>query len=98
MLAGLMSRWISPWACAAARPLAICWPRRSTSGTSERAGPVELLLQGLAGDVLHDQIGDRLLLDGVDGDDVLMADGGEGAGLAQEALAGGGGGGQLRRP
>ena len=38
----------------------------------------------------------RLLLDGVDGDDVLVADGGGGAGLAQEALAGRGRGGQSR--
>ncbi len=53
----------------------------------QRPGPVELLLQGLAGDVLHDQIGQRLLLDGVNGDDILVANGGGGAGLANEALA-----------
>ena len=91
-----MSRWISPWAWAAARPSAICRPMRSTSGDLERPGPVELLLQGLAGDVLHDQVGDRLLLDGVDADDVLVADGGGGAGLAEEPLARRRGGGQLR--
>ena len=32
----------------------------------------------------------------MDGDDVIVADGGRGAGLAQEAFAGGGAGGQLR--
>src|SRR5262249_23185972 len=33
----------------------------------------------------------------MDGDDMLMADGGRGAGLAGKALAGGAAGGQLRR-
>lgn len=32
MLAGLMSRWISPWLCAAASPSAICCEIRITSG------------------------------------------------------------------
>ena len=41
-------------------------------------------------DVLHDQVGQAVgLLDGVDGDDVVVADGGGGPGLAHEALAGG---------
>jgi hypothetical protein len=62
----------------------------------QRPEPVELLLQRLAGDVLHNEVGGRLLLDGVDVHDVLVADGGGGAGLAQEALAGRRGGGQLR--
>ena len=34
MLAGLMSRWISPCACAAARPRAVCKPMRRISLTS----------------------------------------------------------------
>ena len=38
MLPGLMSRWIKPIACAAARPSAICRPIRSTSVSS--SGPV----------------------------------------------------------
>ena len=54
----------------------------------QRPGRVELLLQGSPGDVLHDQIGDRLVLDGVDGDDVLVADGRGRPRLAQEPLAG----------
>ena len=62
----------------------------------ERPGPVELLLQRLAGDELHHQVGNRLLLDRVDVDDVLVPDGGGGAGLAQEALAGRRGGRQPR--
>ena len=63
----------------------------------ERARAVELLLQRLAGDVLHHQVGHRLaFLDGVDGDDVVVADGGGRPGLAQEPLAGSGAGGQLR--
>ena len=62
----------------------------------ERPGRVELLLQGSPGDVLHDQVGDRLLLDGVDGDDVLVADGRGRPRLAQEPLAGRRGRGQER--
>jgi hypothetical protein len=62
----------------------------------ERPDPVEPLLQGLAGDVFRHQMRERLLLDRVNGDDVLMADRGGGAGFAQEALARRRGGGQVR--
>src|SRR5207244_9959020 len=51
---------------------------------------VEAILQRPAGNVLHDDAGEAVgVLDGVDGDDVVVGDGGGGAGLAQEALAGG---------
>lgn len=49
---------------------------------------IDLLLQRLAADVLHDQVGSRLFIDGVDGDDVLVPDGGGGAGFTEEALPG----------
>ena len=68
-----------------------------TLGRRQRPGPVEPVLEGLAGDELHDQVRQRLLLlDRVDGDDVLVADRGRGPGLADEPLAGGGAGRQLR--
>src|SRR5262249_14835100 len=53
-----------------------------------RVGSGEVAALGrAAGDALHGQGGNRLLLDGVDPHDVLVADPGGGAGLAQEALA-----------
>ena len=97
ILLGLMSRWISPWAWAAAKPAAICWPRRRTAETFEWSGLVEFLLQGLTRDVFHDEVGDRLLFDGIDGDNVFMSDFRGGAGLAQEAFPSRRGGSQLRR-
>ena len=96
MLAGLMSRWMSPGR--GRRPA----PRRSagrsarTSAVSSGPGPVEPLLEGFAGDELHHQVRQRLLLDRVDLHDVLVPHLGRRAGLAQEPLAGGRGGGQLR--
>ena len=94
-----MSRWISPWACAAASPDAVCMPIRTTSSIS--SGPVRSsrVLQRFAGDVLHDQVGQAVrLVDAVDGDDVVVADGGGGLRLAGEAPPGDGaaghGGGQ----
>ncbi len=70
-----MSRWIKPIACAAARPRGDLEADAQHLRHLQRPGRFELLLQGLPGDVLHDQVRDRLVLDGVDGDDVLMADG-----------------------
>ena len=62
----------------------------------ERADPVEPLLERLAGDELHHQVGQRLLGDLVHLHHVLVADLRRRPGLAQEALAGRRGGGQLR--
>src|SRR5262249_42850521 len=46
-------------------------------------------------DELHNEVRNRrVVVDGVDGDDVLVTDGGSGAGLAGEAPASGAGGGQ----
>ncbi len=57
----------------------------------------DALLQGAAGDVLQDEVGQPLELgDGVDGDDMVVEDGGGDLGLAQEALACRGEAGQLR--
>src|SRR5207249_2365355 len=65
-------------------------------GDGERTGPVDLLLERLAGDALHDQVRDRLVaLDLVDADDVLVPDGGPGPGLADEPGPGRPGGGEL---
>ena len=55
----------------------------------QRPGRVEPLLQRSPGDVLHHQVGDGLVLDGVDGDHVLVADGRGRPRFAQEPLAGG---------
>ena len=70
---------------------------RSTSVQLQRPGRVELLLQRSPGDVLHDQVGDGLVLDGVDGDHILVADGRGRPRLAEEPLAGRRGRGQERR-
>src|SRR5262249_32275973 len=54
-------------------------------------------LEAAAVDVFHHEVGHRrVVADRVDGDDVVVADGGGGAGLAGEAAAGGAGDGQRR--
>ena len=53
----------------------------------ERPDPIELLLQVFPGDVLHDQVGDREVLHGVDVDHIFVADRGGGPRLAEELLA-----------
>src|SRR5262249_42102993 len=61
-----------------------------------RPTAVELLLERWSIDELHDQVGDwALVFDGVDSDDVLVADGGRRPSLADEALPGRAGGRQL---
>ena len=60
MFAGLMSRWIKPCWWAAASPSAICTPIRRISLVARDPVRSMLVLQGLAGDVFHDQVGDRL--------------------------------------
>ncbi len=65
---------------------------RNTSFTAS-----EPLLERDARDELHHEVRQPLrLLDGVDHDDVVVADGGRRLGLAREALPGQGAGGQLR--
>ena len=72
-------------------------PMRRISSSCSGPSAVEPLLERHPGDVLHDQVGQAAgLLDGVDGDDVVVADGRGGLGLAGEAPAGGGAGRQLR--
>jgi hypothetical protein len=62
----------------------------------QRAG-AQPLQQRQAADVLHHQVGLPVcLLDDVDGDDVVVADGGRGPGLAGEAVPGRGAAGQGR--
>ena len=55
------------------------------------------LVQVRAGNVIHHQVRDRVILDGVDADHVVVANGGRGAGLTQESLPRRGGGRYLRR-
>ena len=86
MFAGLTSRWINPWACAAASPWAACMPMRRISRSSGGSPLVDPVLNRLAGDVLHDQVRDALRrrVDGMDGDDVLVDDRRGGLRLAGE--------------
>ena len=62
----------------------------------QRACPIEPLLERFAGDELHHQVRQRLLLDRVHLDDVLVPNLGRRPGLAQKPFAGGRGGGDLR--
>ena len=55
----------------------------------QRSGPIEPLLEGFSGDELHHQVRQRLLLDRVHLDDVLVPNLGRGPRLAQEPFAGG---------
>ena len=85
----MTSRWTSPCAWAAASPAADLRADAEDLFQLQRPGPVEPLLQRDAGDVLHDQVGQAVgLVHGVDGDDVLVADGGGGAGLARRSAGG----------
>ena len=87
-LAGLISRCTMPLACAAARALAACWPRVSTSD-GERLWWVRYELQRLASQQLHHQVGLSVLFAHVvNGADVGVVQGGRRPGLAQEALMG----------
>jgi hypothetical protein len=55
----------------------------------QRAGAVEACLERLAGDILHDQVGQAVVLvDAVDGDDMVVADRSRGLRLAREAPPG----------
>ena len=55
----------------------------------QSTGAVNLLLQRQAGDILHDQIWQSVeLVDGVNGDNMIVADGRRRLGLAQETFPG----------
>ena len=61
MLAGLTSRWITPWLCATNRPRAV-W---ISIGSSSVAGSVPVAVdvgQRVAGHVLHDEEADAVVL------------------------------------
>ena len=65
-------------------------PMRSTSLTGSGSAAVELLLESGAVDELHDQVRHRaLVLDGVEGNDVFVGDGGRRPRLAGEPPQGG---------
>src|SRR5262245_4564951 len=58
---------------------------------------VKAILKGNPGDVLHNNARQPImLLDAMDGDDMLVGDGGSGLGLAGKALPGRSAGGQFR--
>ena len=59
ILAGLMSRWISPGAVGGGQAAGDLPADPEHVRDLQRPGPIELLLQGFSGDVLHDQVGDR---------------------------------------
>ena len=84
--------------CAAARPRGGLDADAQDLLHLQRPAAADQGFEGLAVDELHDQVGHRgVVADGVDGDDVVVADGGGGAGLADEAPTGGAGGGQRCR-
>ena len=62
----------------------------------QRACPIDPLLERFAGDELHHQVRQRLFLNRIHLDDVLVPNLGRGPGLAQKPLAGGRGGSDLR--
>ena len=98
MLAGLMSRWISPCAWAAASPLASACrsaePRRPPAGRRGRSAPAAT---GRRRSGMTRYGSPFVRVDGVDGDDVVVADGGRRPRLAGEPQPRGGAGGQVRR-
>ena len=87
MLAGLMSRWIRPRSWAAASPAATSRPMRRIR---PRSGSW-LFLQSrrpatrLSSNSIGQERDAAVLADLVDGDDVVVLDGGRGLGLAEEA-------------
>ena len=91
-----MSRWIRSHRVGGGQPLGDLPADPQHLGHVERAGPVEFLLERLAGDELHHQVGQRLLADLVDLHHVLVPDLRRRPGLAQKPLAGGRRGGDLR--
>ena len=88
MFAGLMSRCVIPKRCARSRPSATCATRSAMRGDRQPRRLAQDLLQRLALEQLHRDVGDAVLLaDVVDGDDVGMVEAAGRARLAQEALA-----------
>ncbi len=93
-----MSRWMSPWGVGGGQPLRDLPADPQHPGERQRGAPAQPLLQALALEELHGEVGDVLVLaDLVDGDDVVVLEGGAGPGLAEEALAGHRVAGELRQ-
>ena len=88
ILAGLMSRWTMPLACAASSPLAIWMPISSSSRNLEGLAG-DAVLEGLALQQLHgDERAAFEFADVVNGADVGVIEGGGGASFAAEAFDG----------
>ena len=88
MLAGLMSRWTMPFACAASSASAICDAQVQEDLGLERLAADEVL-EGLAFEQLHDdEVLALVLADVVDRADVGVVQGRRGPRLAPEALDG----------
>ena len=84
-LPGLMSRWTSPRACAAARACATPAPIRADLPRGERAAPAQDRREVLPVDQLHDDVrAAGVLAEVVDGDDVGVAERGRRLGLRAE--------------
>ncbi len=83
-----MSRWMMPLACAAASAAAACWLKEITSSGPSPCRPLcQILLQRLAAQQLHHQVGPAILLPGViDRAHIGMVQRGRRTRLAQEAL------------
>ena len=85
MFSGLRSRWTMPLSWAAARPLAI-WTASSMALRGGQAGGGNAFAEGFAFEEFGDDVvGAVGLADVVDGDDVGMIEGGDGAGFLFEA-------------
>ena len=84
-----MSRWMRPPAWAAARPGGGLHPEPRHLQRRELADALQPLFERLAVDELHDEVRQArrlVLIDLVDGDEVVVRDRGGGAGLAAEPL------------
>ena len=87
MFAGLMSRWITPWAWAAASASATFSAISAALAGGEPAAAGEVLREGPALDVLHHDVVRLAVHAGVvDVDDVGVVEAGGGLGLAAEPL------------
>ena len=83
-----MSRWTSPAACACSRPAQTWTPRSTTRARVESLLQVELVREGTAVDVLHDDVRRAVVLARVvDLDDVGVGEPGGEARLTDEAVA-----------
>ena len=88
MLAGLMSRWMTPWACANSSPSQISMAISTCRRRLMRSGRRHAALEVLALEVLHGEVRLAVVLaEVVNRDDVAVRQLARGARLAEEPLA-----------